>query len=91
VSGRFGGAEEYSVDPMPRAVFAAVIAICGGLAALYLFLAAIGGVNISQALTATAVAAGLAAVWLVAYLVRMRGGGNIVTRAQRTDRERRGF
>jgi hypothetical protein len=76
---------------MPRTALAAVVATCGGLTALYLFLAAIGGINVTQALVATAIAVGLGAVWLVAFGLRMRGGGNIVTRAQRSDRERRGF
>jgi hypothetical protein len=76
---------------MPRTALAAVVAICGGLTALYLFLAAIGGINVTQALVATGIAIVLGVVWLAAFTLRMRGGGNVVTRAQRSDRERRGF
>jgi hypothetical protein len=74
-----------------RTMVAALVSICGGLAALYLFLAAIGAVDLTQALIATGVALGLGIVWFIGFLLRMRGGGNIVTRVQRPDRERRGF
>jgi hypothetical protein len=74
-----------------RLMLAALVSICGGLAALYLFLAAIGAVDATQALIASGVALGLAVVWFIGFLLRMRGGGNIVTRVQRPDRERRGF
>jgi hypothetical protein len=74
-----------------RTMLAALVSICGGLAALYLFLGAIGAVDMTQALVASGVALGLGAIWFVGFLLRMRGGGNIVTRVQRPDRERRGF
>jgi Flp pilus assembly protein TadB len=74
-----------------RTALAAVVSICGGLAALYLFLAAIGAVDVDQALVATGVAAALGIVWFAFFLWRMRGGGGVVGRVQRPDRERRGF
>jgi hypothetical protein len=74
---------------MQRNVLAAVVAICGGLTALYLFLAAIGAVNITQALVATGIAVVLGAVWCAGFALRMRH--DVVSRAQRSDRERRGF
>jgi hypothetical protein len=78
-------------EAVRRIVLAAVVSICGGLAALYLFLAAIGAVNIDQALIASGVALGLGVVWFAGFLLRMRGGGGIVNRVQRPDRERRGY
>ena len=72
-----------------RTMLAAVVSICGGLAALYLFLAAIGAVDIDQALVASGIALGLGIVWFVAYALRMRRGA--VRVVQRPDRERRGF
>jgi hypothetical protein len=78
-------------EAVRRTVLAALVSICGGLAVLYLFLAAIGAVDIDQALIATGVALGLGVVWFVGFLLRMRGGGGIVNRVQRPDRERRGF
>ncbi len=74
-----------------RTMLAALVSICGGFAALYLFLAAIGAVDISDALVASGVALGLGAVWFVGFALRMRSGGNVVLRVQRPDRERRGF
>jgi hypothetical protein len=65
------------------------MAICGGLAALYLFFALVGTVDlVSRAGVASAVAIALAGVWLVGVVNRARTGA---TRVQRQDRERRGF
>jgi hypothetical protein len=89
---RLASAADKEVDPMhSNSVLAAVVAVCGALAALYFFLAAIGAVNVTTALVATGVAVVLGAVWFAGFVLRMRGGGNVVTRAQRPDRERRGF
>jgi hypothetical protein len=74
---------------LTRTTLAAVVSICGGLAALYLFLAAIGAVEADQALVASGVALALGIVWFVAFLLRMRRGA--VRVVQRPDRERRGF
>ena len=64
------------------------MAICGGLAALYLFFALVSTVDLGRAGAASAVAIALAAVWLVGVVNRARTGA---TRVQRQDRERRGF
>ena len=64
------------------------MAICGGLAALYLFFAFVGTVDLARAAAASTVALALASVWLVGVLIRVRAGA---TRVQRQDRERRGF
>jgi hypothetical protein len=64
------------------------MAMCGGLATLYLFFALVGTVDLGRAGVASAVAIALAAVWLVGVLNRARTGA---TRVQRLDRERRGF
>ena len=75
-----------------RTAAAAAIAICGGLAIVYLFFAAFGAIDVGDAVVATTIAVVMALVWLGGYLVRHRqlGAG-----AQRTtdkiDRERRGF
>jgi hypothetical protein len=67
---------------------AAIGAICGGFAVLYLFFAAIGAVDVGDAAVATAIALALGAVWLGFFVYRARTGA---LRVQRPDRERRGF
>jgi hypothetical protein len=71
-----------------RTATAVVMAICGGLAALYLFFALVGTVDFGRSAVATAGALVLASVWLVGVINRARTGA---TRVQRHDRERRGF
>jgi len=64
------------------------IAMCGGLAVLYLFFVAIGTIDVGDAALATGAAIVLALIWLVAYWRRMKTDALVV---QRPDRERRGF
>ena len=59
---------------LTRTMLAALVSICGGLAALYLFLAAIGAVDVDQALVASGVALGLGIVWFVAFTCSIRIG-----------------
>jgi drug/metabolite transporter (DMT)-like permease len=71
-----------------REMAAFAIAMCGGLAVLYLFFVAIGTIDVGDAAVATGAAVVLAVVWLVAFWRRMRTNALVV---QRPDRERRGF
>jgi uncharacterized membrane protein (GlpM family) len=71
-----------------RTTLAVLMAICGGLAALYLFFALIGTVDLGRAAAGSIAALALAAVWLIGAWHRARTGA---TRVQRHDRERRGF
>ncbi len=71
-----------------RTATAVIMAICGGLAALYLFFAFVGTVDLGRSAVASAVAVALAAIWLGGVVNRARTGA---TRVQRHDRERRGF
>jgi uncharacterized membrane protein YadS len=71
-----------------RTITAVAMAVCGGLAALYVFVALVGSVDLTRAAVASCVALGLAFVWLVGAINRARTGA---TRVQRHDRERRGF
>jgi hypothetical protein len=71
-----------------REMAAFAIAMCGGLAVLYLFFVAIGTVDVGEAAIATGAAIVLALVWLAAYRHRLRTNASVV---QRPDRERRGF
>ncbi len=71
-----------------RDLAAFAIAMCGGLAVLYLFFVAIGTVQIGDAVAATIGALVLAVIWLLAFSWRLRTGALVV---QRPDRERRGF
>ena len=71
-----------------RSMAAFIFAFCGGLAVLYVFFAAIGAVDIGDAIVATIIAVILACVWLFAFWRRLRSDA---VRAQRPDRERRGF
>jgi uncharacterized membrane protein HdeD (DUF308 family) len=71
-----------------RATIAVLMAICGGLAVLYLFFAFIGTVDVGRAAAASGIALALAAVWVTGAWHRARTGA---TRVQRHHRERRGF
>ena len=72
-----------------RTAMAAALAVCGGLAVLFLFFWALGAIDARDAVAATVAAAVLAAVWLGGYLFRRRTEAARVV-SQR-DRERRGF
>ena len=71
-----------------RDIAATLLAFCGGLAVLYLFFAAIGTVDLGDAIVATLVAIGLAVVWVIGAYQRWKSGAAFVTRR---DRERRGY
>jgi dsRNA-specific ribonuclease len=76
-----------------RVAAAAAMAICGGLAVLFLFFWALGAINVKDAVAATVVAAILAAVWLAGLLYRRRHIEQdlVAQRVSKQDRERRGF
>jgi protein-S-isoprenylcysteine O-methyltransferase Ste14 len=71
-----------------REMAAFAIAMCGGLAVLYIFFVAIGTVKVGDAIATTIAAVVLAIIWLAAFWWRMRTNAQVV---QRPDRERRGF
>ena len=71
-----------------RAVVSLALAICGGLAAVFLFFAAMGAVDIGDAVVATGVAIVFAAVWFAGFWYRHRTHAD---RQNWKDRERRGF
>jgi hypothetical protein len=71
-----------------RTLVATSFAICGGLAALYYILAAMGAFDVADATVATAAALGLTLVWAFGFWYRLRTDA---LRVQRSDRERRGF
>jgi protein-S-isoprenylcysteine O-methyltransferase Ste14 len=71
-----------------REMAAFAIAMCGGLAVLYLFFVVIGTIDVGDAIAATGAALVLAVVWLVSFWRRMKTNALVV---QRPDRERRGF
>jgi hypothetical protein len=71
-----------------RDIAATLIAFCGGLVVMFLFFAAIGAVNLGDAIGFTIAAIALTAVWLLGVWQRVRSGSAFVTRP---DRERRGF
>ena len=75
-----------------RNAAAAAIAVCGGLAVLYLFFAALGAVDIEEAAVATGVALVLGLVWVGGYYARHRAAGQGAPQAtDQHNRERRGF
>src|SRR5688500_5381299 len=49
-----------------------VFALCGGLAVVYLFFAAFGAIDFSEAVTASVIALGLGLVWMIGFGVRIR-------------------
>ena len=75
---------------MLREMAALVIALCGGLAVVYLFFAALGAIDVSEAATTSVIAVGLGLVWLAAYAWRLKAHANR-TASTRRDQERRGF
>ncbi|MEA2475512.1 MAG: hypothetical protein QOE06_3427 [Thermoleophilaceae bacterium] len=76
-----------------RNAAAAAVAVCGGLSIVYLFFAALGAIDIADALVATAIAIVMGLVWLGGYLVRHRETttGPEAAVSDRAGRERRGF
>jgi ABC-type transport system involved in cytochrome bd biosynthesis fused ATPase/permease subunit len=85
---RSGLRREADREERMRSMAAFIFAFCGGLAVLYVFFAAIGAVDIGDAIVATIIAVVLAAIWLLAFWRRLRSDA---LRVQRPDRERRGF
>lgn len=71
-----------------REMVAFAIAMCGGLAVLFLFFVVVGTIEIGNAIGATIAAVVLAAIWLFGFWRRLRSNASMV---QRPDRERRGF
>jgi hypothetical protein len=71
-----------------RDISATLIAFCGGLVVMFLFFAAIGTVNLGDAIGFTIATIVLTAIWLLGAWQRARTGGSLLTRP---DRERRGF
>ena len=71
-----------------RDMAALVFALCGGLAVVYIFFAAFGAIDFGEALTASLIALALGLIWMIGFGYRIRTHAE---RAQRTDRERRGF
>jgi putative flippase GtrA len=74
-----------------RNAAAAAVAVCGGLSIVYLFFAALGAVDLTDALLATGVAVVMGMVWLAGYLVRHRETAADAALTDRVGRERRGF
>jgi hypothetical protein len=76
-----------------RIAASAAMAVCGGLAILFVFFWALGAIDIKNAIAATVAAVVFALVWLIGLLIRRRSIESDAD-AQRTakhDRERRGF
>jgi fatty acid desaturase len=71
-----------------RTVVSFLFAICGGLAAIFLFFAIMGAIDFGDAVAATVVAIVLGLVWFGGFYYRHR---NEAGRNQWRDRERRGF
>jgi hypothetical protein len=71
-----------------RDMTALVLALCGGLAVVYLFFAALGAIDLGEAVVASVIALGLGVVWMLGFAYRLRSHA---ARAQQPDRERRGF
>jgi fatty acid desaturase len=72
-----------------RTAAAAAMAICGGLALLFVFFWALGAIDVKDAVAATIVAVVLAGVWMAGFLYRRRQEES--REVLRRDRERRGF
>jgi hypothetical protein len=73
-----------------RELPALLIAFSGGLAIMFLFFAAIGAVDIGNALGPAIAACVFALIWIVGIVLRWRSR-DTTERITRADRERRGF
>ena len=71
-----------------RAVISLLVAVCGGLAAIFLFFAAMGAIDLGDAIAATVIAVVMGLVWFGGFYYRHRTQAG---RTQWRDRERRGF
>ena len=71
-----------------RDLAAFAIAMCGGLAVLFLFFVVVGTIHFRDAVGATIAAIVLALIWLYFFRRRIKTDA---LRVQRPDRERRGF
>ncbi len=71
-----------------RSVAAGLLALCGALSVIYFMFAALGAVDLSEAVVGSVIALVLALLWLAGVWQRSRSGGGFATRG---DRERRGF
>ena len=71
-----------------RSATAALMAVCGGLAVVFIFFAVMGAVDVGEAIAATVIAIVFALIWLSGFIYRIRTGAAML---QRPDRERRGF
>jgi protein-S-isoprenylcysteine O-methyltransferase Ste14 len=71
-----------------RSAVSFLFAICGALAAVFFFFAAMGAVDLGDAIAATIVAIVFALVWFAGFYYRHR---TMADRVQWRDRERRGF
>lgn len=74
-----------------RTAVSAAFAACGGLAAVFLFFALVGGIDLVRAAAATMVAILLAAVWVAGVVYRQQHAPRTVRTVARHQRERRGF
>ncbi len=81
-------AEDRDRSDLVRMVISALLAICGALAALFLFFALMGAIDIGDAVAATVVAVVFGIVWFAGFWYRHKTHAG---RAQWRDRERRGF
>ena len=64
------------------------MAVCGGLAVLFVFFWALGAIDIKDAVATTIGAIVLASIWLAGFIYRRRHAAGKITRIER---ERRGF
>jgi hypothetical protein len=76
-----------------RVAAQAAMAICGGLAVLFVFFWALGAIDVGDAVGATVVAVILAAIWVAGFIYRRRQveADLVARRLVKQDRERRGF
>ena len=73
-----------------RQIAAMLLAFSGGLAVMFLFFAAIGAVDLGEAVGLVIAVLVFALIWLVGVWIRWRAGES-TARVMRSDRERRGF
>ena len=80
--------EDHEHGNLLRPVVSVLVTVCGGLAVLFVFFAAMGAIDVGDAVVATVIAIVMGIVWFAGFYYRHRTQAG---RAQWRDRERRGF
>ena len=81
--------EDHEQRHLLRMAATVLVTVCGGLAILFLFFAAMGAIDVGDAVVATVIAVVMGIVWFAGFYFRHKSQAG--RPQQWRDRERRGF